>query len=239
MVISAMVGAIPALMAINASILPVPLAARPFAGMLLVQVNVVAGPAGLETGVAGAPSPLQNIWLRIVFTVGVGLTVMVYVKGVPTHPSNVGVMVISATLEVIPALVAMKASISPVPLAASPFAGMLLVQAKVVPAPTGLETRFSGTLMPSHQVWFVMVFTVGKGLTVIVKIKGVPGHPLTVGIMVTFEVTGDVVLLVAVKEGILPVPEAARPIVGSLFVHAKVAPAPDGLVTAVIVVTSS
>ena len=45
--------------------------------------------------------------------------------------------------------------------------------------------------------------------------------------------TGDIPPFVAVNEGIFPVPPAARPIAGLLFVHEKVVPLPTGLVTKV------
>jgi hypothetical protein len=49
-------------------------------------------------------------------------------------------------------------------------------------------------------------------------------HPLAVGVIVIVAVIGDVVALVAVKDGILPEPLAARPIVALLFVHVNVVP---------------
>jgi hypothetical protein len=63
---------------------------------------------------------------------------MVNVKGVPTQPLAVGVTVIVATTFVVPALVAVKEGMFPVPLPASPMDGVLLTHAKVVPA-TGPE----------------------------------------------------------------------------------------------------
>ena len=51
-----------------------------------------------------------------------------------------------------------------------------------------------------------------------------PGQPLAVGVTVTVAVTGFAVLFVPVKEGVLPVPLAARPIEVLEFVHAKVVP---------------
>jgi hypothetical protein len=59
---------------------------------------------------------------------------MVKVKGVPTQPFALGVIVTVATTIVMPALVAVKDGILPVPLAASPMEGVLLTHAKVVPA---------------------------------------------------------------------------------------------------------
>jgi hypothetical protein len=53
----------------------------------------------------------------------------------------------------------------------------------------------------------------------------VPAHGAIVGVTVIVAVTGAPVKFVAVKDAISPVPDAAMPIVGSLFVHVKVAPA--------------
>ena len=58
-----------------------------------------------------------------------------------------------------------------------------------------------------------------------VNVNGVPAQPLAVGVTVIVAITGVVVRFVAVNEGILPVPLALKPIVGSLFVHANVVPA--------------
>ena len=66
-----------------------------------------------------------------------------------------------------------------------------------------------------------------------VKVFGVPVHPFAVGVTVIVAVIGDVVALVAVNEGMLPDPLAARPMAELLFVQAKVVPltSPDKLVT--------
>ena len=75
--------------------------------------------------------------------------------------------------------------------------------------------------------------TVAVGLTVIVNVVGVPVHPLAVGVTVIVAVIGDVVAFVAVKEGILPEPLAARPIAVLLLVQVNVVPltGPDRFVT--------
>ena len=52
-----------------------------------------------------------------------------------------------------------------------------------------------------------------------------PGQPLSVGVTVIVAVIGAVVVLVAVKVGVLPLPEAAKPMAVLEFVQAKVAPA--------------
>ena len=66
------------------------------------------------------------------FTVAVGLTVMVNVRGVPTQLTpllvNVGVTVMDATTGVVVLLVAINVGIFPAPLAAMPIDGALFVQ---------------------------------------------------------------------------------------------------------------
>ena len=53
----------------------------------------------------------------------------------------------------------------------------------------------------------------------IVKVCGVPGQPLPVGVTVIVAVIGVVPVLVAVKLAIFPVPFAAKPIAVLLLVH--------------------
>ena len=69
-----------------------------------------------------------------------------------------------------------------------------------------------------------VLFSAGVGLTVIVKVCGVPEQfwpPLAkVGVTVIVALTGEVPPLVAVKAGNDPVPLAPSPIVVLLFNHA-------------------
>ena len=60
-----------------------------------------------------------------------------------------------------------------------------------------------------------------------VNVVGVPVHPFAVGVTVIVEEIGEVVALVAVNEGIFPVPLAARPIAVLLFAQVKVVPLTD------------
>ena len=71
---------------------------------------------------------------------------------------------------------------------------------------------------------------------VIVNVFAVPVHPFAVGVTVIVEAIGEVVAFVAVKEGILPKPLAARPIAVLLFVHVNVVPltGPEKLVIDVV-----
>ena len=77
----------------------------------------------------------------------------------------------------------------------------------------------------AHNNWSVTAFTDGVGFTVIVKLLGVPlqlnvsaGSKIW-GVTVIMAVTGDAVVFVAVNDGKLPEPKAARPILGSLLSH--------------------
>jgi hypothetical protein len=64
-------------------------------------------------------------------------------------------------------------------------------------------------------------------------VVGVPAHPFAVGVTVTVAVIGEGVALVAVNDGILFEPLAARPIAVLLLVQVNVVPltGPDGFVT--------
>ena len=74
-------------------------------------------------------APLHNVWGVTAFTVGVGFTVIVKVRGVPGQPLAVGVTVTVAVTGVLPVLVAVNEPMLPFPLAARPMLGSELVQA--------------------------------------------------------------------------------------------------------------
>ena len=68
----------------------------------------------------------------------------------------------------------------------------------------------------------------GIGLTVMVNVTGVPEQlvpPLAkTGVTVIVATTGALPVLVAVKEAMFPVPDAARPMEGALFVQLNTVP---------------
>ena len=78
----AVIGALVVLVAAKEAMLPVPLAARPIAVLLLVQLYTVPVTAPLKV-TAVVLAPLHTTSLDTAFTVGVGLTVIVKVRGVP------------------------------------------------------------------------------------------------------------------------------------------------------------
>ena len=143
---------------------------------------------------------------------------MVNVIGAPVQPLALGVTVMVAVTGVAPALVALKPAILPLPLAARPMVVLLLVQLYVVPA-TG-PLKLMGTVwIPLHNDWFSTALTTGVGFTKMVNVMDGPGQPLALGVTVMVAVTGALVVLVAVKLGILPLPLAAKPIEVVLFVQ--------------------
>lgn len=83
-VIVAVTGVEPVLMAINDGMVLVPLAPSPIDVLLLVQLYTVpaTGPVMVTAVVA---VPLHTTWLVIVFTAGVGFTVIVKLIGVPVQ----------------------------------------------------------------------------------------------------------------------------------------------------------
>jgi hypothetical protein len=148
---------------------------------------------------------------------------MVKVLGVPTQPLAVGVTVIVAITVAVLALVAVKEGMSPVPLPARPMDGVLLTQAKVVPA-TGPEIVMADVVAPLQYATLLIALTVAVGYTVMVNEMGGPTQPLAVGVTVMVAITVVMPALVAVKDGIFPVPLPASPMDGVLLTHAKVAP---------------
>ena len=133
----AITGDRPVLVAIKLGILPVPLAASPIDGALLVhwKLSAPVGPVvGLVKLITAVGDPLHSTWPVTGLTTGAGLTVIVNVIGVPTQPVGpTGVTVMVATSGPLVALVVTNGMISPVPDAARPMAGLLLVQLYTVP----------------------------------------------------------------------------------------------------------
>lgn len=69
------------------------------------------------------------------------------------------------------------------------------------------------------------VVATGLGFTVIVKVKGAPTHPLSVGVTEMELDIAEAVAFVAVNEGRFPVPDAPNPIAVFELVQVNVAPA--------------
>lgn len=78
-----------------------------------------------------------------------------------------------ATCGTLPAFTAIKAGISPVPLAANPMDGLLLVQLNTsVPPVVGLVNTTGAVSTPAHKTWLAGWSTCGVGFTVMVNVNG-------------------------------------------------------------------
>lgn len=137
---------LPGLVAVNGGTLPDPLAPKPMAVLELVQVN--EPPAGvLVKALPATGVPVHTPKLEGTVTVGVGFTVMVYVDGVPVQPAELGVTVIVPLIGELPALVAVKVGMFPLPLAAKPIEVFELVQLND-PLAGVIAIPLAGTLTP-------------------------------------------------------------------------------------------
>jgi hypothetical protein len=95
-----------------------------------------------------------------------------------------------------------------------------------------------------HKDWLATGFTVTDGFTVIVNVIDVPAQLppalVYVGVTIIVAVIGAVVVLVAMKDAMLPNPFAANPIDGVLFTQLNTTLLPPlpllGLVNAIAVV---
>jgi hypothetical protein len=198
--------------------LPLPEAANPTETVLFVHAYVVpaTGPVKFTAVVA---APLHKVWSVTLSTVGVGFTVMVNVSTGPGQPLAVAVTDTVAVTGALPVLVAVKVPMLPLPDATKPMDASLFVHANVEPA-VGLVKVMAVVVAPLHKVWSVTLSTEGAGFTVMVNVSTGPGQPLAVGVTVTVAVTGALPVFVAAKAPILPLPDVAKPMEASLFVHA-------------------
>ena len=235
-VIVAVTGAPVLLIAVKDGTVPLPDAARPIDVLLLDQLYTVPGTGPLIV-TAAVDVPLHTVWFAIAFTLGVGFTVTVKLLGTPRQvtPPRVseGVIVIVATTGAVPLLVAVYAGILPTPAPAIPIEGCVFVHWNTVPT-DGPYSDNSGIAVPLHTTALLSgVLSSGVGFTVIVNVIGAPLHVipplLKRGVTVIVATTGPVVLLIAVKLAILPVPLAANPMLGVLFVHVNTVPGTEPL----------
>ena len=140
-------------------------------------------------------------------------------------------MIVAVTGEVL-LFTAAKLVISPVPLDAKPILGVSFTQLYVV-VPEVLEVvkLISSESSPLHKIWSSIISVSGIGFTVIVNVWGSPSlliPPFSkVGVTVTVATMGDEPIFIAVKVGISPEPEAAKPIPGVSFTHSNVVLPPE------------
>ncbi len=143
-------------------------------------------------------------------TVGVGLTVMVKVDGVPKQPFAFGVTIIVAFIGVNPVFIVVKFGILPFPVAAKPIDGVSFVQSKVVPFTLPVK-RTMPLAMPLHFTRLAIELTFGRGFTVILNVLDKPVQLLADGVTVTVAIIGVKPVFIAVNDGMELLPEDAIP----------------------------
>ena len=141
---------------------------------------------------------------------------MVKVFGIPKHPFAFGVTVMVAIIADVPEFVVVKLGILPLPVAAKLIEGLSFVQSRVVPEIFPVKEMMP-IAAPWHLTRFGIAFTIGFGLTVMVNVLDNPEQPLAVGVTVTVAITGVIPAFMAVKEGMVSLPEAAIPMLGVLL----------------------
>ena len=87
-----------------------------------------------------------------------------------------GITVIVAVIGALVVFVAVNDGIFPLPLAAKPMEVLLFVQLNPVPL-TAPEKFIALVVALLHKDWLAGCTTLGVGLTAIVKLCKVPGHP--------------------------------------------------------------
>ena len=128
---------------------------------------------------------------------------------------------------IVPVAVPVQPAVVPVTEYVVVTAGVAVIDEVTAPVDQLYEVAPEAVIVPAepgHTLVEVDV-TTGFGLTVTVYVAAGPVHPASVAVTEMVAVMGEAVVLVAVKEGVLPAPLAARPMEGSELVHAKVAPA--------------
>jgi hypothetical protein len=140
-------------------------------------------------------------------------TVTVKVTGVPIHVPTEGVAVNVERAWPSVGLLKRKLPMFPCPDPGSPLAVLSFVQSTTVLVGFAPQST-PANVAPSQYKFETGSIIEGLGPTVIFIVLGVPTHVPNVGVTVITELMAAVVLLTAVKEGIVPEPVAAIPIPG-------------------------
>ena len=141
----------------------------------------------------------------------------------PIQPLAFGVTVMVAVTGTNPEFIVVKLAIVPLPEAAKPIEGVSFVQSKVVLVIFPVKAMLP-LAVPLHFTILVIVFTVGFGLTVMVKVLDEPEQELAIGFTIIVTVKGVIPVFIAVNAGIEFVPEAGIPILVLLAVQLYVVP---------------
>lgn len=204
---------------------PVPLAVIPVTEALLslVQLNVVPMIEDDSRMSEMLPEHMVCVTGVAIATGRFSFTVTVTVNGVPTQPPILGVTVKVTVTGALVVFVSVPL-ISPLPTPGIPVtvARLSRVQSKLMPGTFPVNRM--GLIAVSEQTVCNagLAVPVGTGLTEMVNLSSVPGQAGCKGdTAVTVMIAVSVLLpaLIAVNDGIFPVPLAARPMDGLLLVQ--------------------
>src|SRR5690606_24293985 len=93
------------------------------------------------------------------------------------------------------------------------------------PVPATAPVKLTGVVGALlHNTWLFTVAALGVGFTVMVKDFCAPVQLFAEGVTVILAIAGTLVVFSAVNDGMLPLPEAARPIAVLSFVQVKAVP---------------
>lgn len=155
--------------AVYPAMFPELLAGRPIAILSLVHAKVSPPPVLAEKVMPAIGAPEHTATFATAFVIGVGLIVMVNDLAFPpvlVHEFAVPVTVIVPVMFAPVVLAGAEKFRSPVPLAARPIDGLVLVQLRVAPAT--LLNRGTDIASPGQAETAATAVTTGSGLTVIV-----------------------------------------------------------------------
>ena len=208
---------VPVLVTVKPATSPLPPEARLIEVLSLVQLKVVPVTPPLKLKVP-VPAPLHNTRSAGTVTSGVGFTLTLNSLVGPAQPSATGVTLRVAVSMELPALVAVKPAISPLPLEARFMEVLSFVQLYITPVTPPL--KFSVPVpTPLHNTRSTGTITSGVGFTLIVNSLVGPAQPSATGVTLIVAVSVEVPVLTTVKPEILPLPLEARLIEALSFVQ--------------------
>ena len=152
-----------------------------------------------------------------------GLSVILKVSLLPIQPPSSGETTISTFVLVIILLFVIKPGIEFVPVFGvrpidKAVEGVFAIQVYEAPEIVPLKLNVFNE-SPAHRVVSLLGFTLGVGLSVIVKDSGVPGQFAKTELTVMFAISGVPLGVVAKKEGIESFPFDPSPMLVLLLVH--------------------
>src|SRR5664280_2651923 len=148
---------------------------------VLVQANVA--PIVDEVAVYPRGVLLQIFAVAALVITAVGLTVTTRLNGVPAHPPMAGVMIYVALTEAVVVLVrdSLIRAVAPAPAPLDIPATTALVHANVAPTVELVAVYHNGVVL--QTVCAAALVMTAVGLTVTVRLNGVPTQPLIVGVI--------------------------------------------------------